>query len=73
MVLWLKTKQDLARERNWKIKQLRAYFHLVPPPVSPHIRQRIQKLINAEIVKLGAESELLREKKRKERLEADED
>ena len=53
-----------ARTRNWHIMQLRAFFHLVPPPVPLETRIKIQQLIDEQIVALGAESELERQMKR---------
>lgn len=58
------TKQTEARTRNWHIRQLRAFFHLVPPPVPLESRIKIQQLIDEQIVALGAESELQRQMKR---------
>jgi hypothetical protein len=62
-------KQTLARTHNWHIKQLRAFFHIIPPPVSPAVRNTIRQLIDEEIIRLGAESEILREEKRKHEYE----
>ena len=67
------TKQEAARARNWSIRQLRALFHLTPASMNPTAREEIQKLIDREIIKLGAESEILREKKREERSSANEE
>lgn len=56
-------KQDAARSRNWYIKKLRAYFHLCPIREGERGKQ-IQKLIDAEIVSMGAESEVKRHEAR---------
>ncbi len=60
-------KQVKAWTRNWHICRLRAYFHSCP--LIGEARTKIQKLIDLEIIKLGAESEILREAKRREELE----
>ncbi len=62
-------KQAIAWKRNWHIRQLRAFFHLVPPPVSPVVKKQIQQLVDSEIMRLGAESEILREESRGRDLE----
>jgi hypothetical protein len=55
-------KQVDARERNWYIRKLRAYFHLCP---IRNVRgEKIQKLIDLEITSLEAESEIKREEQR---------
>jgi len=55
-------KQEAAWRRNWYIRRLRAYFHLCP------IYGLAGKSIR-ELIRLGAESEILREKKKKKELE----
>ncbi len=58
----LTDKQAAAQTRNWRIRRLRAYFHLCP--LFGEARAKIQELIDFEIISLGAESEILREAKR---------
>ncbi len=62
-------KQEAAWKRNWHVRQLRAFFHLVPPPVSPVVRKQIKELVDGELLRLGAESEILREEERARDLE----
>jgi hypothetical protein len=57
-------KQTIAWRRNWAIRQLRAFYHLIPPAISVGNRAQIQKIIDREILSLGAESEVLRQRKR---------
>lgn len=65
-------KQRAARTRNWHVKQLRAYYHLCPPPVTSWTRLKIQRLIDEELKRLGAESETKRsEQKMRELIEAE--
>lgn len=52
-----------ARNRNWYIRKLRAYFHLCPIREGERGKQ-IQAIVDAEIISLGAESEIEREAKR---------
>lgn len=54
--------QNEARSRNWEIRKLRAYFHLCP--IRSKRGKQIQALIDKELVRLGAESEIEREKQR---------
>lgn len=42
-------KQIKARTRNWQIRQLRAYYHLMPPCVRPEARKRIHEIIDKEL------------------------
>lgn len=57
-----------ARERNWNIRQLRAFYHMVPPCVSHETRRVIQTLIDSELRILKAESETEREDERFQRM-----
>lgn len=62
-------KQRDAWNRNWHIRQLRAFFHSIPPPVPPDVRIRIQRLIDDCLVRqLGAESEIERERERERKM-----
>lgn len=61
-------KQDEARSRNWYIRKLRAYFHLCPIREGDRGKQ-IQSLIDQELISIGAESEIVRTKKRIEEWE----
>ena len=61
--------QRKARTRNWHLKQLRAYFHLCPPPVSPSARKTIRQIIDGEILRLGGESEIKRQEELRKDLE----
>lgn len=63
------TKQNRARERNWYIRKLRAYFHLCP--IFEGRGKQIQALIDEELISIGAESEIERTKKRIEGWEKD--
>ena len=65
-------RQTVAWRRNWAIRQLRAFFHLVPPAVSEEARWHIQAIVDSEIMRFGAESEITRERKRQQALEEDE-
>ena len=58
-------KQIQSRTRSWHIRQLRAFFHMIPSPVSSEAVNKIQEIIDSEIVRLGAESEIVREHKRR--------
>jgi hypothetical protein len=60
-------KQRKAWARNWYICRLRACFHNCP--LQGSARDEFQKLVDAEIVRQGAESEIEREAKRKKELE----
>lgn len=62
------TKQQEARTRNWHIRQLRAFYHLCPPPVLPSVRKKIQKLVDGELKRLRAESETERVENRLQEL-----
>lgn len=53
-------KQIKARTRNWRVKQLRAYYHLIPPGVSKEGRKKLQAIIDEELEKLEAEPETKR-------------
>lgn len=62
-------KQKVAWERNWNVFKLRGFYNLVPSCVSKQAREKIQKLIDAELKKLGAESETARQEKRRRKIE----
>lgn len=62
-------KQIKARSRNWHIKQLRAFYYLIPPPVSKRSRLKIQSIVDHELEFLGAESETKRSEERYKKME----
>jgi hypothetical protein len=54
-------KQVQARQRNWHLKQLRAFFHLIPPAVPYDTKVQLRYIIDCEITRLGGESEIKRQ------------
>lgn len=57
-------RQKAACTRNWKLRQLRAYFHLCPCHMTPLAKESIQQLVDDEIIRLGGESEIKRVEER---------
>jgi len=62
-------KQIDSHRRNWSICQLRAFFHMIPLCVRPGTREQIERLVDAELLRLNAESEIVRQQERERELE----
>lgn len=60
-------KQIKARERNWYIRKLRAYFHLCP--ILGKEGEKIRRIIDREIRRVKAEPEGKRAKHRQKEFE----
>lgn len=62
-------KQVQARERNWNIRKLRAFYHLIPQHlIGQQDAEKIEKIIDKHLKKMKAEPESVRVKRRYEEM-----
>lgn len=52
--------QQAAMSRNWRIRCMRAFYHLIPSVFTDEEKDTIKKIVDTALARMGAESESVR-------------